>query len=564
MSDDPLIGRRLANFRIERPLGRGGMAQVYYGQDIKLNRAVAIKVIDTRYRDNPTYAQRFVREAQTIANWHHENIIQIYYADVEDGLYYYAMEYIDSDLEKLLAQAKINNERLPDDEVVHIGRSVAAALDYAHSRKVIHRDVKPSNILIDPEWRVVLTDFGLALEVENGTRGEAVGSPHYLAPEQAHSSADAVPQSDLYALGIILYQMLTGRVPFTDSSAMAVAVQHVKATVPQPRQFNPSLNRATEAVLLKALSKKPEDRYPTGRALMEALEAALLEGEEPTVAYAEPPVRTATKPAARTTPRPLLYIGLGAVLAALLVIFLAGLVIMMVLSRGDDEPVATEEAANPQTPVVIETAPPTSLATAAGSSDSAGGIAETPPVIEPTPSATLVITPTAEPAPEILADTGTDFSGEENGPWRYTWSPPGTADWQPMKYEQRQYGLCWYAEDYIRICPDSAHPGNGAAVAWYWTSPSAGPLEIRLIANKKDLGGDGVVIAVYYNTLDTANSTPIFQRVLAGSDQTGFSEPVTLANVEPGDSLLIMIGHNGNALSDHTLFRGRVCRNYCP
>ncbi|HMR65977.1 MAG TPA: serine/threonine-protein kinase, partial [Anaerolineae bacterium] len=171
MSDDPLIGRRLANFRIERPLGRGGMAQVYYGQDIKLNRAVAIKVIDTRYRDNPTYAQRFVREAQTIANWHHENIIQIYYADVEDGLYYYAMEYIDSDLEKLLAQAKVNDERLPYDEVLHIGRSVAAALDYAHSRKVVHRDVKPSNILIDPEWRGVFDHLWLRFWVGKSNPG---------------------------------------------------------------------------------------------------------------------------------------------------------------------------------------------------------------------------------------------------------------------------------------------------------------------------------------------------------------------------------------------------------
>jgi tRNA A-37 threonylcarbamoyl transferase component Bud32 len=563
MSDDPLIGRRLANFKIERPLGRGGMAQVYYGQDIKLNRAVAIKVIDTHYRDNPTYAQRFLREAQTIANWHHENIIQIYYADVEDGLYYYVMEYIDSDLEKLLAQAKLNHERLPVDEVLHIGRSIAAALDYAHSKQVIHRDVKPSNVLIDPEWRVVLTDFGLALEVENGSLGEAVGSPHYVAPEQAHSSASAVPQSDLYALGIILYQMLAGRAPFIDSSAMAVAVQHMQATVPQPRQFNPALNRATETVLLKALSKKPADRYPTGQALMEALEAALYEADEATVAHVDPPAPAAW-PAARPAPRSLLYIGLGAVLAALLVIFLAGLVATLLLRPGGDRAVTTEDATNSQTPVVVETAPPTGMANGETSGDSGDGVVDAPPTAEPTPSATLVITPTAEPTPEVLADTGTDFSGEQTGPWRYTWSAPGTADWQPLKYEQRQYGLCWYAEDYVRLCPGSAHPGNGAAVAYYWTSPTAGPLEIRLIANKKDLGGDGVVIAVYYNTLDTRNNTPIFQRLLAGTDQTGFSEQVPLAQVEPGDSLLFVISHNGNALSDHTLFRARVCRYYCP
>jgi len=217
MLDDPLIGRQLANFQVERALGRGGMAQVYYGHDVKLQRPVAIKVIDARYRGNPTYAQRFVREAQAIAKWRHEHIIQIHYADDQDGLYYFVMEYIDGqDLGQLIAQYAGPGELVPQPEVLRIGRAIASALDYAHQRGVIHRDVKPSNVLIAQDSRVVLADFGLAMDAEQGSMGEVFGSAHYVAPEQARHSADAVPQSDLYSLGIILYEMLTGKVPFND------------------------------------------------------------------------------------------------------------------------------------------------------------------------------------------------------------------------------------------------------------------------------------------------------------------------------------------------------------
>jgi serine/threonine protein kinase len=274
--DDPLIGRQLANFRIERPIGRGGMAQVYYGWDVKLQRPVAIKVIDARFRDNPTYAERFVREAQTIAKWRHEHIIHIYYADDEDGLYYFIMEYIDGqNLGELITHYAAKDELVPYVEVLRMGRAVASALDYAHQRGIIHRDVKPSNVMIARDGRVVLTDFGLALDVQQGSQGEVFGSAHYIAPEQARHSAAAVPQSDLYALGIILYEMLTGAVPFDDPSPTTVAVQHLTLLPPPPRDVNPALNQKTEVVLLKALSKSPQLRFQTGSDLINALEQAL-------------------------------------------------------------------------------------------------------------------------------------------------------------------------------------------------------------------------------------------------------------------------------------------------
>ena len=274
--NDPLIGRQLANFRVESVLGRGGMAQVYYGQDVKLQRPVAIKVIDTRYRDQPAYAKRFVNEARVLAKWRHEHIVQIYYADDENGLYYYVMEYIDGqNLASIIASYAVDGELMPVEDVLHIGNAIAGALDYAHKQGVIHRDVKPSNILVARDGRVVLGDFGLAMDLADGSMGETLGTPHYISPEQASRSANAVPQSDLYSLGVILFEMLVGVVPFNDPSPTSVALQHITETPPAPRSINSDLTSKAEKVLLKALEKSPQDRYQSGFELMNALKSAL-------------------------------------------------------------------------------------------------------------------------------------------------------------------------------------------------------------------------------------------------------------------------------------------------
>ncbi len=288
MIHDDLIGKKLANFKIERLIGRGSMAQVYFGYDVKLDRPVAIKVIDVRHRGEPEYAKRFVREAQSVAKWRHDNIVQIYYADDKNGLYYYAMEYLDGqDLAAHMAEHTAKGELMPQAEVLRIGVAFAKALDYAHQHMVIHRDVKPSNLMVTKDGRIVLTDFGLAMDVEQGSIGNVFGTAHYIAPEQARRSADAVAQSDLYSLGVIFYEMLTGRVPFDDPSPTAVAVQHMTVPPPLPREFNPSLNVETETVLLKALSKLPSERYQTGYELVTDLETAFLSSH---------PVTVSTKP----------------------------------------------------------------------------------------------------------------------------------------------------------------------------------------------------------------------------------------------------------------------------
>ena len=273
---DPLIGQQISNYRIESLLGQGGMATVYYALDVKLNRHVAVKFIDKRFKNNPVYASRFVNEARMMAKWRHDNIIQIYYADDTQGYSYYAMEYVDGDdLSKVMSLYQEQGGLMPIEDVIRIGKAIASGLDYAHRQGIIHRDIKPSNILVSKDGRVLLGDFGMALDVRDGSMGNIFGTPHYISPEQARRSADAVPQSDLYSLGVILYEILTGTVPFNDPSPASIALQHISEPPPSPRSVNPELSIEIEKVLLKALEKDPKSRYQTGAKLIAAIEGAL-------------------------------------------------------------------------------------------------------------------------------------------------------------------------------------------------------------------------------------------------------------------------------------------------
>src|SRR5260221_1719955 len=275
---DPLIGKQLGDYIIQELLGRGGMARVYKGYDDRLQRYAAVKVINTDFptADQAEYAERFRREARSIARLHHPNIVGVYQFGEYEGNYYMAMVFIEGeDLRQILKRNAENSLMMDFAGVLNIVRGIGTALDYAHSRGVIHRDIKPSNIMLDTENLAILTDFGLALNMTEGTLGDTFGSAHYIAPEQAVSSPKADPQSDLYSLRVCLYEMLAGKVPFADPSAMSVALKHLNEAPPPPRQINPALTPAVERVMLKILDKDPNQRYATGALLADALEAAM-------------------------------------------------------------------------------------------------------------------------------------------------------------------------------------------------------------------------------------------------------------------------------------------------
>ncbi len=285
-SPDPLIGRKLGDYTIQDLLGRGGMARVYKGYDENLDRYAAVKVITSDFvatADEAEYKQRFQREARAIARLRHSNIVGVYQFGDLEGLYYMAMVFLDGDdLRMRLKDLGEKQERMPYLDILKMARDIASALDYAHEQGVIHRDIKPSNVMMTSTG-AVLTDFGLALSTQEGTMGDTFGSAHYIAPEQAISSARAVPQSDLYSLGVVLYEAFAGQVPFDDPSVMSVALKHLNEAPPAPTLYNPELPAGVEKVLLRVLSKEPKNRYQTGEEMVNALERALGTKDEDTV-----------------------------------------------------------------------------------------------------------------------------------------------------------------------------------------------------------------------------------------------------------------------------------------
>lgn len=278
---DPLIGIRLGDYTIQTLLGRGGMARVYKGIDENLERAAAVKVLQVLSNEPDEYeviVARFQLEAKAIASFDHPNIVTVFQFGEHDGQLFIAMKLVegkDNTLSRMLRRHRLRGTMLPTEQVLQIINDVSAALDYAHERNIIHRDVKPSNILIDETGRAILTDFGLALKMDSQTtRGTAFGTPRYIAPEQALASKDAVPQSDVYALGVIAFEMLTGEPPFDDESPMNIALQHITTPPPSPRSLNAELPVEAEGVILRALGKEPAERYPAAGEFATALHEA--------------------------------------------------------------------------------------------------------------------------------------------------------------------------------------------------------------------------------------------------------------------------------------------------
>ena len=260
-------------YAINDEIGRGGMSVVYRARDLRLNRPVAIKVLPPELAYDPAIRARFRREAQTSAQLAHAHIVPIFDVGEQDDIAYFVMSIITGgNLGTLLAR----EPHQPIDEVRRILGEIADALSYAHLRGVIHRDIKPDNILLDGEsGRAMVTDFGIARAMESGSRltmtGNAVGTPTYMSPEQATGEREIDGRSDVYSLGVIGYQMLTGRVPFTAGNPMALLLKHVGEAPPPIAELRPDAPGALCAVIERALLKVPADRWPTAIAMREAL-----------------------------------------------------------------------------------------------------------------------------------------------------------------------------------------------------------------------------------------------------------------------------------------------------
>ena len=257
-------------YEIVKSIGEGGMANVYLANDAILDRKVAVKVLRGDLSSDDKFIRRFQREALSVSNLSHPNIVEVYDVGEEDGQHYIVMEYIEG---KTLKQLLKKRDSLTLTEVIDIMTQLTDGIAHAHESYIIHRDIKPQNIMIQDDGRIKITDFGIAMAL-NATQltqtNSVMGSVHYLPPEQA-SGKGATVKSDIYSMGILMYELLTGTVPFKGDNAVEIALKHMKDKIPSIRKQNPAIPQSVENILLKATAKNPRNRYDTAREMHEDL-----------------------------------------------------------------------------------------------------------------------------------------------------------------------------------------------------------------------------------------------------------------------------------------------------
>jgi serine/threonine protein kinase len=276
----PGVGTMLGQYRLEELIASGGMARIYKAVDTNLERTVAVKILMPELIElDDTLIDRFEREAKAVAQLEHDNIVRIYDYRRQEDSYYIVMNYIEGhDLADELNQLRRENKLMEISKALPLLAQVAGALDFAHAAGIIHRDVKPSNVLMTKSGKAILTDFGLVLRQSiDKTLGTAFGTPRYIAPEQALASENSVPQSDIYSLAVITYEMLTGQMLFFSENPMQIAMSHINDRPTPPRSINPGIPLAAEREILKALSKRPVERHRSASEFISSLKKAYRE-----------------------------------------------------------------------------------------------------------------------------------------------------------------------------------------------------------------------------------------------------------------------------------------------
>ncbi len=275
------IGENVGPYRIIGQLGQGGMATVYKAYHASLDRYVALKVLHPAFHQDQTFTMRFQREARVVARLEHANIVPVYDYAEHEGRPYLVMKYIEGDTLK----ARLNQGPLTSEEIEHVVNSVGYALAYAHRQGILHRDIKPSNVMIATDGVMYLADFGLARIAEAGestmSSDAIMGTPQYISPEQAMGKKDLDAGTDIYSFGVMLYEMVVGRVPFTSDTPFSIIHDHIYTPLPLPMTVNPNVPETVQRVLLKSLAKDRVDRYVTTEELIKAFKDAWTEAGVP-------------------------------------------------------------------------------------------------------------------------------------------------------------------------------------------------------------------------------------------------------------------------------------------
>ena len=284
-----MIGDR---YEILERIGTGGMSDVYKAKDYKLNRFVAVKVLKQEFSENANFVSKFRVEAQAAAGLMHPNIVNVYDVGEEDGIYYIVMEQVEGITLKKYIERKA---RLSVKEAVSIAIQVSMGLEAAHNNHIIHRDIKPQNILISKEGKVKVTDFGIAKAATSNTiTSNVMGSVHYTSPEQARGGYSD-EKSDIYSLGITLFEMLTGRVPFNGETTGAIAIKHIQEEMPSPREYVPEIPISVEQIVCKCCQKSPDRRYQSMQELIVDLKQSLINPDEDFVKLVDPDEEASTR-----------------------------------------------------------------------------------------------------------------------------------------------------------------------------------------------------------------------------------------------------------------------------